>query len=83
MFMTIGDAKITFTKTNNQFTSVPQITARCTVHNETVEVTVYSDKFIDIAKEAYRLKAIYPNYSSYYNTVCNISIGLAAKIKKF
>lgn len=85
MFTTkkLADARLSFIRTENLYTGAPHITVRCTIHNETVEVSVNSDKWIDVAKEAYRLKLLNPEYSGYYNTICNITLGLAAKMEKF
>lgn len=79
----LADATLTFIRTDNVCTNRPTVVVRCAVHNETVEVVAHSDKWIDLAREAYRLKILHPEYAAYFNTICNVTLGLSAKMVTF
>lgn len=79
----LADATLAFIRVDDVYTHRPTITVRCTVHNETVEVVVHSDRWLDVAREAYRLKVLHHEDSSYYNTICNVCLGLSAKMVTF
>lgn len=86
MFKTIRfnkDITISFINNERYYDNAQATTVRLTNHNETVEVSVHSDRWIDVAREAWRLQVLYPENSNDYKMICNICLGLAAKMETF